>query len=273
VQIWEDPNGDVGGPVPVRSDAPGERDGYEKLTFDQGRGTDPDAAWARFSPANATDAQIAFKRDAIGMDLEFLWAAWADAGNKQPGWFDYNDHFTSAEAGSPLSAQANYPLAALFAVDNTCRMAYGFTLLGTEPGACYIPTPTITPTLTATPTIGFSQPTQHLEPVAPFKVTAVVLRVNKTEYTGPCSALGLQFWGEITVNRSGDVVYVWEKSVNDGPFERIIGIQTMSFAAAGTKNTNTYSLSTPSGDLRLRIQIMEPNIMYSNVALVRITCT
>jgi hypothetical protein len=271
VQVWTDKNNDVGGPVPIKLDAPNaDRNGYDELVFDQGLGADPDAAWARFAPEDAKRVQIAFKPATIGNDADFLWGVWADAGSKQPGWFDYDDHFTFAEAGSPLKGNVQYPLKALEALDNTCLMSYGFMLLGTEPGACYVESPTATPTATSTPTIYFRSP---IGPIKLFRVTSVVVFQNKDTYSGPCRSLNYSFWGQITVNGAGDVVYVFEQSVDDGPFGRIIGIKTMNFTSAGTKNTDTFNMSGGSGVVRTRIQIMSPNVMYSNVVSVTITCT
>lgn len=271
VQIWEDMNGDVGGPVPVRSDAPGTRDGYEELTFDQGIGADPDAAWARFSAPNSKQVQIAFKRTAIGNDPAFLWAAWADAGVKLPGWFDYDDHFTAAEAGSSLAGKAEYPLKALAAVDNTCRMAYGFTLLGTEPGACYIPVPTATPTVTATATSGgvtlVAPPKTPLVPMIPFKVTAVTVTPEADTYSGTCP-LTVRFIGSITTNGAGTVQYQWEPSIIPG---------SMVFTAAGTQTLSVelrvVGITHGSGVVKMRIHILSPNDMTSNYPETTLTCT
>ena len=153
VQVWSDANHDVGNAVPIMSDPPQKGDGYETKLFDQGAGSDPDTAWARISPQAPNVVWIAFKFSVINQDGQFMWGAWADRGLNQPGWFDYNDHFTQADAGSPLSELTTYyPIKAIFAVDNTCRWAVGFTPKGNEPGICPIaatatpqPPPTKTP--------------------------------------------------------------------------------------------------------------------------------
>jgi hypothetical protein len=151
VRIYEDKNHDVGGATPLVSDTqPG--DGYETLVFDQGQGPDPDAAWARISPSDPSTVQLAFLPDSIGGSRSFIWWAWADRGAQHPDWFDYNDHFTQAQAGSPLvELKQYYPLAELWGVDNTCRMAYGFTPTGSEKGLCQLPAPTPPPGATGTP--------------------------------------------------------------------------------------------------------------------------
>jgi hypothetical protein len=156
VRAVRDANHDVGAHTPVKSDAPSATgDGYETLVFNSGAGTDPDTAWIRLSPANSKNVQLAFKHSLIGGDSEFFWGIWSDA-SPQPAWFDYNDHFTLEQAGSPLIENSNYPLKELSAIDSSCRWGYDFNPVGNEPGVCRIPatpTPTRTPTRTPTPTL------------------------------------------------------------------------------------------------------------------------
>ena len=168
VRVWTDSNNDVGNDYPVYSDPPQHGNGYDQLFFDQGNNPDPDIAWARVSPQNPAIIQLALKNSLIANDNYFMWGAWTDQGVFNPAFYDYNDHFTHDEAGSPLPGlQKYYPLKALFEVDNTCREAIGFVLVGDEPGACPVapaptpvpptsvpPTATDTPTPTPTPTIG-----------------------------------------------------------------------------------------------------------------------
>jgi hypothetical protein len=137
VQVWKDSNHDVGGPTPVQSDAPWTSgDGYDQNLFNGGQGADPDLAWIRKGTA-ANTVELAFKYSAIGSSAQFFWNALADAGTRNPGWLDYNDHFTQDQAGSPLIELTDfYPLKQLFALDNTCRDYYGFTPAGDEPGLC-----------------------------------------------------------------------------------------------------------------------------------------
>ncbi len=151
VQVWQDTNNDVGGPTALASDPGRGGTGYETILFASGVGPDPDMAWVRMAPGNAAAVQIAFRPSALSGDSTFLWNPWTDGGVQQPGWFDYNDHFTAAQAGSPLvELKALYPLKELFALDNTCRLAYGFTPYGGEPGMCEIPG-TAVPTFTSPP--------------------------------------------------------------------------------------------------------------------------
>jgi hypothetical protein len=145
VRACRDANGDVGGPTPMRTDLPhASRDGYEDCVFDSGYGVGPDEAWIRRDPSNADRVQIAFLFSLIGSDGKFMWGAWSDGEVQEPAWFDYHDHFTLAEAGSPASESSQYPLKAMAQLDNTCRWGYGFTPNGTEIGVCYVP-PTPTP--------------------------------------------------------------------------------------------------------------------------------
>jgi hypothetical protein len=154
VLACRDANGDVGGPTAMIPDGPhDDRDGYEDCVFDSGYGIGPDEAWIRRDPGHADRIQIAFLFSLIGNDGKFTWGAWSDESIKDPAWFDYNDHFTSIEAGSPASESSQYPVKAMASMDNTCRWAYGFVPTGSEPGVCYIPpTPTPLPTPTPSPT-------------------------------------------------------------------------------------------------------------------------
>ncbi|MBT3321538.1 MAG: hypothetical protein HN392_04550 [Anaerolineae bacterium] len=163
VRVWQDTDNDVGNDFPTRSDPPQQGNGYDMLYFNQGNNPDADIAWARISPKNPKVIQIAFKPSLIASDNYFMWGAWADQGVFKPEFYDYNDHFTHAEAGSPLPGlQKYYPLKALFEVDNTCREAVGFTLTGEEPASCLVYIP---PTETQIPTTIPVTPTATLRAV------------------------------------------------------------------------------------------------------------
>jgi hypothetical protein len=148
VTVYTDPDGDVGGPNPLKSDAPFSGDGYEKTILTNGQGADPDLAWVRISPDSPSTLQFAFKSTLLNGTTAFLIGGWADNSIKDPSKFNYNDHFTLADAGSSMHADPNYPIKALYAMDNTCRVAVGFTPTGTEPLVCPLP-PRPTPTLTS----------------------------------------------------------------------------------------------------------------------------
>jgi hypothetical protein len=117
----------------------------------QGVGADPDAAWTRISPSDANSVQIAFKSSLIKDAGSFMWGAWAmDDSMLHPDWFDFNDHFTLAQSGSPLIEDTtNNPLKELAEVDNIWRWVVGFIPTGNEPGICPVPaTSTTKPTAT-----------------------------------------------------------------------------------------------------------------------------
>jgi hypothetical protein len=210
VRIWLDDNGDVGGNYPMNSEAPLAGDGYENMIFDSGYGSDPDAAWARINPNDPSSVQIAFKQSVIEGDMYFTWGAWADQGVFNPAWFDYSDHFTAEEAGSPLVEMTDfYPIKALFELDNTCRWAVGFTPTGSEPGICTVP---------ATPT-----------PIRPGSISGKVFYngVNGGEDLGPGSS---PLSGVNVEARSGDC---------SGP-GGVVG-------SATTNASGDYSISVPAG--------------------------
>ena len=135
VQAWQDANHDVGGRNPIFADNQSTGDGYETLVFDQGKGNDPDAAWTRISPQDANSVQIAFKKSLIGNSARYLLGAWTGSPDQlKPALFDFNDHFTTEQAGSPLQDLITYPIKQLSELDNTCRMSVGFEPKGTELG-------------------------------------------------------------------------------------------------------------------------------------------
>ncbi len=141
VRVFADENHNTSGLSPTKSDAPFEADGYETLIFDgaRGLGDDPDLAWVRMVNNEEATLQFAFKRSWAGS--VFLFGVLADAGLKSVSQLDYVDRFTEEQAGSPVRSKKEYPLKALYAVDNTCRQAVGFVPSGYEPMIC----PKITP--------------------------------------------------------------------------------------------------------------------------------
>ncbi len=137
VQIWSDENQDIGGKVVIKADDGGKGNGYERLMFDQGRGSNPDLAWMRVSPNEENTIQIAFLNLLLIGDRAFLLGAWTGYDDLQPALFDLDDHFTRAEAGEAMiELEGFYPIKELSGVDNTCRMAIGFQPSGGEPGLC-----------------------------------------------------------------------------------------------------------------------------------------
>jgi hypothetical protein len=165
VQVFADKNHNTGGISAEKSDAPFTADGYETLVFNGGSGSgdDPDLAWVRMISAADSTLQFAFKRSWAG--ASFMYGVLADAGLKDVKKLDYVDRFTEAEAGSPVKDKKNYPLKALFAVDNTCREVFGFDPTGYEPMLC--------PRDQPKPTHEPSQP----GPTAPVGITPITITI------------------------------------------------------------------------------------------------
>ncbi len=136
VQILEDTNRDTGGLSAEKAEAPMPGDGYDTVIFNGGRGEgdDPDLAWVRVNAGKKATVQFAFKKSWIG--TKFMYGVIADGGIRSIADLDYVDRFTEEEAGSPVRDQKNYPLKALYAVDNVCREVFGFTGTKQEPQRC-----------------------------------------------------------------------------------------------------------------------------------------
>jgi hypothetical protein len=151
VSVYQDSNDDVGGRIPIQADTQAG-DGYDTIVFEDGQGLGAAAAWARRGPDNAASIQFAFRFSILGEARTFIWGVWA-AESLPPEQFDFNDHFSHEEAGSPLINSRFYPLKALALIDNSCRWVFGYVPGSPAPGLCYFntPTPTITPIPTETP--------------------------------------------------------------------------------------------------------------------------
>ena len=136
LQIVQDTNHDTGGISAEKAEAPMPGDGYDKVIFDGGRGEndDPDLAWVRINAGKKATVQFAFKKSFAG--TKFMYGVIADGGLKSVADLDYVDRFTKEEAGSPVRDQLNYPLKALFGMDNVCRDVFGFTGTKQEPQRC-----------------------------------------------------------------------------------------------------------------------------------------
>ncbi len=121
VTAYQDQNNDVGGLQPILADEGFTGNGYDQTMTMSG----DQAAFARVEPGSSTGLQIAVSRALLRDPKQFLWGAWADNGLKDVSLFDYNDAFTPYEAGSPIRGD-RYPIKALYNLDNTCRLPYGF---------------------------------------------------------------------------------------------------------------------------------------------------
>ncbi len=137
VQVFRDGNGDIGGVSVINADSAGKGDGYETVVFDQGKGDDPDAAWARLSSSSPNDVELALKTTLLDGRSKYLAGVWAGTDALDPALFDFNDHFTHEQAGEANPDIANfYPIKALAELDNTCRQAIGLVPNGNEPALC-----------------------------------------------------------------------------------------------------------------------------------------
>ena len=136
VQVAWDRDHDTGGLSAAKSDAPLPGDGYETVIFDGGRGPDddPDLAWVRVNAGTFATVQFAFK---IGLaENRFMYGVTAFASPNDISDLDLVDRYTEEEAGSPVRDDNDYPLNALYGVDNTCRTAQGFEGNWEEPQRC-----------------------------------------------------------------------------------------------------------------------------------------
>ncbi len=211
VRVWADKNFDVGSTHPIQSDPPSSTDGYDTVLFDSGVGTDPDTAWARVSPTNQNNVEIAFKRSIINDPDKFTWGAWAISDSMlNPAWFDYNDHFTIDQAGSPLVELSQYyPIKALAEVDNTCRWGVGFTPTGSEPGVCPVP-PTPTPIIPGTISgIVFRQINGNLIYPPGILISGATIRVR----SGGCGSPGA-----VVITGTTNVSGYYKVTVNPGTY-------------------------------------------------------
>jgi hypothetical protein len=146
VKVLSNPDLNIGGTVVVRPDpALSESRGYYEVLFDNGKGSDPDLAMSKLSKNDPNTVLLAFKNSLTGGEKgKFIWLPWTDIGMLDWSMFEFNDHFTYEQAGYPLKEDAqNYPIKAIWGVDNTCREPSGFTPNGTMPGLCpnYDPPP------------------------------------------------------------------------------------------------------------------------------------
>ena len=137
VQVWQDVNHDVDNPSFTPQSSPAG-DGYELLVFDQGKGNDPDLAWAMVDPSNPNMVWVAFKSSLIQDSKWLLRRSWAQRGGFKLDQMNYYQHMTEKQAGNPMPKATNYPLKDLSEMDNTCRIALNYTPAYTIPGLCIV---------------------------------------------------------------------------------------------------------------------------------------
>ena len=137
VKVFQDSNKSVGNVTAMFTDKNVGGDGYDATIFDQGKGNDTDAAWARISPTDLNTVEIAIKRSVLGNTKKYLIDMWAGTASLDPALFDINDHFTQEQAGAAdAGLKLFYPIKEVAEIDNSCKMAIGFEPKGTEPGLC-----------------------------------------------------------------------------------------------------------------------------------------
>ncbi len=138
VYFLYDRNNDVGGKQALYTELNRRpEDSFEKVLFDGNADAAEEMLWKRRDPDDVYAIEFALKKTAIEKDGMFLWSAWANNDAEGRYKMDYNDLMTNEKAGSPVMGEANYPLKEISLLDNTCRLPYGFTPSGSEPGVCY----------------------------------------------------------------------------------------------------------------------------------------
>jgi hypothetical protein len=138
IKVWWDSDGDVGGRLIGRSDTPFFRgSGFETLKIDAASGLEPGKVWSRLPTTAEHSIQIAVLEELIGgRDGKFTWKPYADGVPFPPSQYDINDYYPLEQAGSPLIGERDYPLKAVYAIDNTCRGLSGLVPTGREQGVC-----------------------------------------------------------------------------------------------------------------------------------------
>ena len=149
VVVLADLNGDMGETTINRPDLGFEGNGYEGIIFDLSQNIhpdDPDLAWVRtgFTEAGGETRpiiEIAYRKWIFkGGGEKFMWSVFslsADQGLDVTKFYAH-DTISEIEAGSPDKGNPNYPVKALAAMDNTCRVPLGFEASGAEPLGCAV---------------------------------------------------------------------------------------------------------------------------------------
>ena len=138
IKTWWDSDGDVGGKLIGRSDSRlYQGSGFETLKIDSAAGRTPGKVWSRLSSTSTHILQIAILEELIGGEKgKFSWKPYTDGVPFPPSQYDLNDYYPLNQAGSPILGERDYPLKAVYAVDNTCRKLSGLYPSGREQGIC-----------------------------------------------------------------------------------------------------------------------------------------
>jgi hypothetical protein len=140
VAVYVDTNGDIGGKKAGRPDDNFGGNGYESVLFDLSQNIhpkDPDLAWVRFIDGERPAIEIAFKKWIFQDGKEaFFWNVWSSDSKLDPSKFNLHDNMSIVQAGSPNAENPNYPIKKLAAIDNSCRLPFGYEAMGSEPMGC-----------------------------------------------------------------------------------------------------------------------------------------
>ena len=149
VVVLADLDGDIGGPTINRPDADFTGNGYDGIIFDLSQNIfpkDPDLAWVRYVEGGRPSIEIAYRKWIFrGGNEQFMWSVFSLSASEglDPSKFTTHDTITETEAGSPDKNNPNYPIKGLAAMDNTCRVAFGFQATGLEPFGCFVAGPEV----------------------------------------------------------------------------------------------------------------------------------
>ena len=131
ISLLVDPNRDAGGNRPRLAEP--FQDNWNG--FEESDNADESKVYIRRSPDSDSAYQIAVLNDLLEGD-QFIWRVWLEGKIFHPGWVEYNDRISLAEAGSPYLYSPNYPLKALASLDNTCLHFFGGETKQPQPGFC-----------------------------------------------------------------------------------------------------------------------------------------
>lgn len=134
-KMWWDSDGDVGGQVINRSDPIGNKgSGFESIKINSDADKNKGDLWSRLIDSGL---EIAIKDTWIGgKEGKFTWKPYSDGNPFSPSQYDLNDYYLLEQAGSPILGERDYPLKAVYAIDNTCRGLSGLMPSGSEQGVC-----------------------------------------------------------------------------------------------------------------------------------------
>jgi hypothetical protein len=149
VVVLADLDGDIGGPTINRPDLDFTGNGYDGIIFDLSQNIfpkDPDLAWVRYVEGGRPSIEIAYRKWIFrGGNEQFMWSVFSLSASEglDPSKFTTHDTITETAAGSPDKNNPNYPIKGLAAMDNTCRVAFGFQATGLEPFGCFVAGPEV----------------------------------------------------------------------------------------------------------------------------------